>query len=270
MSPHILYGFNLLLSSAGVLFALLLLHSYGGVNALLGVISLAIAAWCCFAILVKKGRVISILIGGILLITLMKGGSSFEWAYQNLDSRHNVLAREIQGVTPLQLLDSGWSELGRVDIVGREKDEFLYAYVNSRAPAWMLRFDGDLDEIRSRSEKALAAYPFLVRTPKEVLSLGSGAGYDTLLALAFGAQHVDAVEINALLVEVAQRWKGYSSRIYDHEGVRLFIEEARNFVRRQTKVYDLINLSLVQTVLPEIYEMSLTESYIYTLEAFKE
>ncbi len=204
----------------------------------------------------------------------------YQFDYQNINSKHNPLAWELQGKRqdegnkidekPSKLLDYGWNEFGRVDIIGQEEDEVLYAYINSRTPAWMHRFDGDLEKIQLKHKNALVAFPMIIRQPKEVLSIGSGAGYDTLFALSFGADHIDSVEINPLLVKVVQRWKDFSGQIYNNKKVRLFIEEGRNFVRRQSKKYDLIYLSLVQTTISEIYEMALTENYVYTIEAFRE
>lgn len=260
--------------------ALTLLRRYGGVDSIRMLVLLAATGWIVTSLLTQRYFLLSVLSWCLLLAWLVKGSHWYRLDYERVDSRHNSLAKELQGKwrdengkkdeTPSTLLDSGWNEYGRVDVIGNLSDDTLYAYINSRSPAWMLRFDGHLADVRESHANALVAYPMIVRQPQKVLSLGSGAGYDTLMALAFGAREVDAVEINPLLVEIVKRLGDYSGRVYDNDKVHLFTEEARNFVRRTNKIYDLIYISLVQTALPEIYEMSLTENYVYTVEAFQE
>ncbi|MFH1562594.1 MAG: hypothetical protein ABIF11_04135 [Nitrospirota bacterium] len=277
VSPTILYGIDLLGGCIGVITALLLLHYQGGIQSIRTLLFLAAIIWLLVSFLVKRHRLKTILSGILFIVILFIGRQSYEINYQLLYPEHNSLGMVLQNKyqdaddPPADLLDCGWNEYGRVDIIGNmEDDEYLYAYINCRTPAWMLRFDGDIEQVRQNHENTLIALPMIIRSPKKVLSLGSGAGYDTLLSLAFGAEHVDAVEINPLLLEMVQKWSKYSGKVYNNDKVDLFIEEARNFVRKTDNAYDLICLSLVQTKLFEIYEMGLTENYVYTVEAFQE
>ncbi|MFH1897143.1 MAG: hypothetical protein ABH886_02725 [Candidatus Desantisbacteria bacterium] len=276
VSPTVLYGIDLLGGCLGVITALLLLHYQGGIQSIRLFLFLTAIIWLLVSLFVKRHRLKLILSGILFIVILFMNSQSYELNYQLLYPEHNSLGMVLQDKgqdedkTPAEVLDYGWNEYGRVDIIGNMEDECLYAYINGRTPAWMLWFDGNIKQVRQNHEDALVALPMIIRQPKKVLSLGSGAGYDTLLALAFGAEHVDAVEINPLLLKMVRKWSNRSGKVYDNDKVDLFTEEARNFVRRTDKTYDLICLSLVQTKLPEIYEMGLTENYIYTVEAFQE
>jgi spermidine synthase len=105
-----------------------------------------------------------------------------------------------------------------------------------------------------------------------VLVLGAGGGSDVLQALHLGATRVDAVEVNAQLIGLAQQEFGeYSGYLYDDPGVTVHIAEARGFVAAQSQQWDLIQIALLDSFGASAAGLhALSENYLYTVEAFRE
>ncbi len=111
----------------------------------------------------------------------------------------------------------------------------------------------------------------LVETPR-VLVLGAGGGSDVLAALAHNARQVDAVELNQQVIDWVRADPQFSGGIYDSTRypVRVFGREARGFVEASREPYDLIQLTLLDSVSASsagVYALS--ESYLYTREAMQ-
>ncbi len=105
--------------------------------------------------------------------------------------------------------------------------------------------------------------------PESVLILGSGTGNDVSAALRFGAQEIDAVEIDPAIVRFGELLHPDSP--YAAANVNVVVNDARAFVRRTDKKYDLIVYGLLDshTLLSGQGGVRL-DSYVYTVEAFRE
>lgn len=103
--------------------------------------------------------------------------------------------------------------------------------------------------------------------PKDVLVVGAGTGTDVAVALASGAQHVDAVEIDATLAELGRTY--HPDKPYDDPRVRLHITDGRAFLEQSKDVYDLIVFALPDSLTLVSGQSSLRlESYMFTEQAF--
>jgi hypothetical protein len=100
--------------------------------------------------------------------------------------------------------------------------------------------------------------------------IGGGGGRDFLTALAFGARHVDVVELNPLVVAAANDvFPDYSGRPYSRDGVSYRIGDARSELSRSSERYDLIQMSMIDTwAASTTGAMTLSENALYTTEAF--
>lgn len=106
------------------------------------------------------------------------------------------------------------------------------------------------------------------KAPERVLVLGAGTGNDVAMALAQGASHVDAVEIDPVLAELGRRH--HPDRPYQDPRVRLWIEDGRRFLETSNESYDLIVFGLVDSLtLHSSYGSVRLESYLFTEEAFE-
>ncbi len=101
-----------------------------------------------------------------------------------------------------------------------------------------------------------------------VLVIGAGSGNDVATALRHGASHVDAVEIDRRLIDVAR--KGQPDGAYDDPRVSVHINDGRAFLERSNKKWDLIILALPDSLTLVQGQSSVRlESYLFTKEAMQ-
>jgi hypothetical protein len=81
-------------------------------------------------------------------------------------------------------------------------------------------------------------YSRLRTSPKDVLIVGAGTGNDVAIALAQGAQHIDAVEIDPLLHEIGVNL--HPGHPYQNPRVTSYIDDGRAFLQQSDHRYDLI------------------------------
>lgn len=81
-------------------------------------------------------------------------------------------------------------------------------------------------------------YSLSRRKIQSVLILGGGTGNDAAAALRNGAQAVDVVEIDPAIAQIGQQV--HPERPYASEHVNLYIDDARSFLQRTDKKYDLV------------------------------
>ncbi len=115
-----------------------------------------------------------------------------------------------------------------------------------------------------------SSLPYFLGNIEQVLILGAGGGNDVSQALRHHAQHIDAVELNPLIVRLLQqRYGDFSGHLYKRPEVELHIAEARGFTARSDKRYDLVHLAMLDAfgaASAGLY--TLNENYLYTVEAF--
>jgi hypothetical protein len=124
---------------------------------------------------------------------------------------------------------------------------------------------GELGKVAAHYELPYAFSPATAR----VLVVGSGAGNDVAAALRAGARAVDAVEIDPVIVALGRQL--HPEQPYADPRVRVFVEDARSFVRHTDARYDLIVYGLLDshTVVSGASSVRL-DSYVYTVEAIRE
>src|SRR5262245_9386611 len=132
-------------------------------------------------------------------------------------------------------------------------------------------FDGRLEPL-AYLDHTSAALPYHLRERPEMLIIGAGGGTDVLLALYHHAARIDAIELNPQLVRlVGDTFADFAGHIYDRPDVHVRIAEGRGFVAGARQPYDVIQLPLLDSFAATAAgTLSLSESYIYTVEAFVE
>ena len=101
----------------------------------------------------------------------------------------------------------------------------------------------------------------------QVLIIGAGSGNDVSRALAWGADRVDAVEIDPVIHGLGNA--DHPDHPYDDPRVFVHLNDGRNFLRSTNKQYDLIIYALVDSlVLHSSYSNIRLESYLFTKQAF--
>jgi SAM-dependent methyltransferase len=102
-----------------------------------------------------------------------------------------------------------------------------------------------------------------------VLIIGAGSGNDVSRALQWGAQHVDAVEIDPVIYRLGRTH--HPDQPYSDPRVQIHLDDGRNFLRSTDRKYDLIIYALVDSlVLHSGYSNIRLESFLFTRQTFED
>jgi SAM-dependent methyltransferase len=113
-------------------------------------------------------------------------------------------------------------------------------------------------------------WPYMVfgDTFENVLVLGAGSGTDVAAALRHGAKHVDAVEIDPVIVRLGRQY--HPDRPYSDPRVTVVTDDARHFLRTTTRKYDLVVFALIDSLtMQSSFSGVRLESYMFTEESFR-
>lgn len=103
---------------------------------------------------------------------------------------------------------------------------------------------------------------------RDVLIIGAGNGGDVAIALAAGAKHVDAVEIDPRIYQIGRELN--PNHPYQDPRVSMHVNDGRAFLQQTRKKYDLILFALPDSLVLVSGQSSLRlESYLFTLEAMR-
>jgi spermidine synthase len=103
----------------------------------------------------------------------------------------------------------------------------------------------------------------------DVMIIGAGNGNDVSAALQSGATHVDAVEIDPVILGLGRRI--HPERPYSDARVAVQLDDGRAFARRTERKYDLAVYALVDSlVLHSGYSSLRLENFLFTREAFED
>ncbi len=102
----------------------------------------------------------------------------------------------------------------------------------------------------------------------DVLILGAGSGTDVAAALKHGARHVDAVEIDPVILRLGK--ERHPDHPYDDPRVTMVTDDARHYLATTAKRYDLIVFALIDSLTVQSSFSSVRlESYMFTEESFR-
>lgn len=122
---------------------------------------------------------------------------------------------------------------------------------------------------QTRNDFIHSTMPFATKpSPERVLVVGSGGGKDVEAALLLGAQHIDAVEIDPVLINLSKKIN--ASGIYFDPRVNVHINDARAFFTNAKPVYDLIAFAYLDaSALFSSMSNIRIDGYIYTIESLR-
>ena len=117
--------------------------------------------------------------------------------------------------------------------------------------------------------KAIYEFPYTLLKPKHVLVLGAGSGNDVSAALRKGAEAIDAVEIDPLIARLGRTL--HTERPYLSPKVKVFVDDARSYIRRTNKTYGIITFGYLDAhrVLSQFSSVRM-DNFIYTKESFSD
>ena len=161
-----------------------------------------------------------------------------------------------------------WSPYQKVEYVNSE-DYLHRVFVNGVNHQHM----DTVEHIKAFSEGIPYSQPYHERAKqpqlppyKTVLILGAGSGNDVAAALANGAEHVDAVEIDPVIAELGRQF--HPARAYHDPRVTLTVTDGRAFLTRAQRKYDLIVFALTDSMVKVSPMAQLRlENYLFTEES---
>ena len=147
----------------------------------------------------------------------------------------------------------------------------LAVFTDGDGMSVITQFDGALDPLKYLDDLT-SALPYHLMDKPRVLVLGAGGGGDILQALYHQASSIDAVELNAQMVDlVSGEYAEFSGQLFRHPRVTVHIEDARGFLADNRAHYDLIQLTLLDSFTSSgAGTHALSETYLYTVQALKE
>ena len=123
--------------------------------------------------------------------------------------------------------------------------------------------------IRKNKQFYLLPYQHVSRASLgNVLIIGAGNGNDVAVALSEGARHVDAVEIDPLLVQIGRQY--HPARPYQNPRVTVHINDGRQYLQDTNQHYNLILYALPDSLTALAGQGGIRlESYLLTSEALQ-
>jgi hypothetical protein len=105
-------------------------------------------------------------------------------------------------------------------------------------------------------------------TFENVLILGAGSGTDVAASLMHNSKHIDAVEIDPVIVRLGRQY--HPDHPYSDPRVTVITDDARHFLRTTQKKYDLVVFALIDSLtLQSGFASVRLESYMFTTESFR-
>lgn len=286
-APHVInrvYLWNLVGSGAGALGVVLALRLVPPMETLLLVAALALLAALVAAVRPPSRFAVTV------VIAAAAGGASIwlvlpnAWTELNI-SQYKPLSTALRAKdASLERQYSG--PLGLVSVVESPTIPFRYmpglslnapsvppeqvgVFTDGGAFTAISRFDGESDA--SYLAYTTDALAYALTTAPSVLVLGAGGGSAVLQAIHHDAATIDAVELNPHMIRlVTADYAAFAGDLEARKDTSFHIAEARNFVARTTQRWDVIQIPMLDafgTALSGV--QGLSESYIYTVEAFE-
>jgi len=274
-----IYSFNLAGSALGCLVAVVALPLLGGagtvmLSALLGALAalvFSVGSWRLESRGLNLQSLVSSLIVLALLFLIIRPPSFLEVHLSPYKGLSQALL-----YPEAEVVFSRWKAFSRIDVIEsqgvKSAPGLSLAYPDPLPPQLGLFTDGDNLSPMTRPEKLdfidylPVSLPYRLRPQAEALIIEPKGGLDALVALHQGASSVVAVESNPLVIEVA---RSAFQDPYRDQRVTVVVENGRSYVRRVGEKFDIVQVSLADTYRPVTSgAYSLSESYLYTVEAF--
>ncbi len=156
---------------------------------------------------------------------------------------------------------SRWDATARTDLV-RTPDGARYLFMDGGAGSLVP------DPDPTRWWRDVGAFAFAAGVSERVFLIGSGGGLDVAQARAHRAREVIAVEVNPASVALTRALGPRAADVYEPP-TQVVIGDGRKVLAQTPGAFDVITLANVVTNAAERHRLRLTESRVYTLEAFE-
>ncbi len=182
-----------------------------------------------------------------------------------------------------------WDPISKVEVIDLGSVKNI-VYDGGSQGSFIYPFDGDYERLRSGLELAarenveggflrhfwqrgvVASHWMRAGSARRVLVIGSAAGQEIRAALAFGAGHVDAVELVEEVIALGRNeYRHYNGGVLNHFQVNAVHGEGRAFLRAADQLYDIIQIfSNHSSSSVAAGAGAMDPTYLLTAEAFEE
>jgi predicted membrane-bound spermidine synthase len=171
-----------------------------------------------------------------------------------------------------------WSPVSRVAVFAPrnktyedQKYQTMRVTNDAGAPTLLYRFDGDYSKVGYLKADSRQIVHHL-KPNADVLIIGSGGGVDVFSSLLFNPKKITSVEINPVIGKlVTEIYADYIGRIFEDPRVTLHINEGRNFVAGSKDLYDIIQITMIDSWAAAASGAYLfNENTLYTYEAVRD
>ena len=276
-----LYAADLGGAATGCILLVLLLEIIDGISAVLAVAALGALGGLAF--LPRTSRQRRLTIASMTLLAAVAAANGYLAHLQRAPLRV-VWAK---GKLKAQPLYEKWNSFSRITVfadpsgtafgsglspayTSDRKIDHYRLQMDAHATTLLTAFDGDLSQV-DHLKYDITNIALHLRPRGSILIIGAGGGRDVLSSLAFGMQEIVAVELNANIVRtVNERYGEFTGHLDRDPRVTFVNDEARSFIARQERHFDVIQASWIDTwAATTAGAFVLTENSLYTLEAWE-
>ncbi len=267
-----LYASDLAGAGLGCLLAVPLLNVGGAPTAILAGTIVLLLGGLLFAPSVGARRVdVALLVGAAILL-----GAQASTGWLEPVAMHGI--PDADPATHRVVDFTGWNSHSRIVVSSTEGDPNSIKTINidGSATTSIYHIDGlaTPEHVRSQLEAMplrFGSMPYAALTEHpSVLLIGPGGGLDLLNGIYYGA-HMTAVELNGLIhgLMTSGPIADWSGNVYTAPDVQVVHDEARSWVSRTDRQFDLIQASMIDTWAATAGgAFALAENSLYTVEAF--
>jgi predicted membrane-bound spermidine synthase len=280
-----LYAVDLLGAAVGCALVLLALDATDGPTTVMATALIAFVAAAIFlgrtdSMALRAGSLVAVIVLGLFVavnsLRIVEQASLLRVAWvkgtreaRPLFEKWNSFSRVTVSGDPARLtLPKGW---GLSATYPRDRGVHQLALlIDASAGTVLTGFDGRLETVE-HLKYDVTNVPHWLRRNARVLVVGAGGGRDVLSALAFGQREVVGVEMNEAILDVVNGHFGaFTGRLDRDPRVTFVNDEARSYIARQQKPFDILQISLIDTwAATGAGALVLSEHSLYTTEAWR-
>ncbi len=240
-SKHVtvLYCFDLVGAGIGCIIAVVLLFVYDGISLVLFASFLAAVSSVLFSLactsnpLRQLGRIVAVL--GLCAFLV----NAYGYRYLKVTS--------VLGESQSDIVYEKWNPINRVTVREKEIGDLKALKIDYDAvdQSTMYAFDGDVSKVGIINDFIKSFY-YQVRKNADILIIGLGGGQDVLAAHINGHKNITAVEINPAIAAINKTiYSDFNGNMFSRPGINLYVDDGRNYIRRSTQTFDIIQLGNV-------------------------
>lgn len=226
----------------------------------------------------------------IILLTVFAIYNAFE-AIQGTPFLKILWTKDFEGKAGERIASyEKWNSFSRVIVFGnpnKPERPFGWAFSKKYEPKYLIdqlsmeidncagtvitRFDGKNKNNLEHLKYDISNVVHYLRNDSTVAIIGVGGGRDILSSLVFNQKQIVGIEINNNILDIVNNKFGSFSGHLDKNNKVMFInDEARSYITRNKKNYDIIQVSLIDTfAASSVGAFALSENALYTVEAWQ-